>query len=67
MSDGWSSYKYIQENGFNHLVVDILAIIVTNYNGGGGPTPFLYMVTRFLNVHTVQKCTKMYKIFFFPV
>ena len=26
--------------------------------GGGGPTPFLYMATRFLpNVH-VQKCTK---------
>ena len=26
----------------------------------GGPTPFLYMATRFLpNVH-VQKCTKMY-------
>ena len=32
---------------------------------GGGPTPFLYMATRFLpNVH-VQKCTKMYKICFF--
>ena len=31
----------------------------------GGPTPFLYMATRFLpNVH-VQKCTKMYKIGFF--
>ena len=30
--------------------------------GGGGPTPFLYMATRFLpNVHmykNVQKCTK---------
>ena len=36
-----------------------------NYGGGGGPTPFLYMATRFLpNVH-VQKCTKMYKICFF--
>ena len=28
--------------------------------GGGGPTPFLYMATRFLpNVHVrLQKCTK---------
>ena len=32
--------------------------------GGGGPTPFLYMATRFLpnvhvqNVQNVQKCTK---------
>ena len=37
-------------------------------NSGGGPTPFLYMATRFLpNVHVqnVQKCTKMYKIGFF--
>ena len=28
----WSSYKGLQDNGFNQLVVDILAIIVTNYN-----------------------------------
>ena len=37
-------------------------------HGGGGPTSFLYMATRFLpNVHVqnVQKCTKMYKIGFF--
>ena len=33
MSDvRWSSYKGLQDNGFNQLVVDILAIIVTNYN-----------------------------------
>ena len=39
-----------------HILVDIMVMD----GGGGGPTPFLYMATRFLpNVH-VQKCTKMY-------
>ena len=42
----------------NYFVFDNLQ------GGGGGPTPFLYMATRFLpNVH-VQKCTKMYKYVF---
>ena len=52
MSDGWSSYKYIQENGFNHLVVDILAIIVTNNNGGGGGSNSI-----FVHGHQIFECT----------
>ena len=46
----------------------VAPIQVSLKKAGGGPTPFLYMATRFLpNVHVqnVQKCTKMYKIGFF--
>ena len=50
---------------FSNLLVIILLVNHDFSSGyhvlvGGGPTPFLYMATRFLpNVH-VQKCTKMY-------
>ena len=46
---------------FLSLNLVFYCFLVREKMGGGGPTPFLYMATRFLpNVHVqnVQKCTQ---------
>ena len=64
------AYYYYTHSGKRNCTRPSIEGSLKLYNsilyGGGGPTPFLYMATRFLpNVHDVQKCTKMYKIGFF--
>ena len=54
----------INSVNINSVNINSVNINSVNINSGGGPTPFLYMATRFLaNVH-VQNVQNVQKLFF---